>query len=244
MKDNFSKQSSGYSKYRQSYPQELFDYLLQLVNNKNCAWDCGTGSGQFAAGLANYFHEVYATDISENQIEHAVRKDNIIYKVERAERKSFPDNKFDLITVAQAIHWFNFDKFYEEVKRTLNPQGLFVVIGYHLPRINKQIDEVVDDFYSNIVGKYWDKERKYIDEYYKTIPFPFTEIETPQFSSKYKWSLNHFIGYLNTWSAVQHYKDKNKSNPVNLIESRLKTLWENDEEKPVCFPVVLRVGKI
>ncbi len=243
MKDNFSKQSPGYSKYRPSYPQELFEYLLSLVPNKNCAWDCGTGTGQFASGLANYFNEVYATDFSENQIEHAVKKNNIFYKVEKAEQTSFLDNQFDLITVAQAIHWFEFDKFYKEVKRTLKPGGMIAVTGYHLPRINKQIDEIVDDFYLNIVGKYWDNERKYIDEYYKTILFPFDEIKTPEFSSQYKWSLNHLIGYLNTWSAVQHYKDKNNNNPVDLINSRLKKFWKEDEMKLIDFPIILKAGK-
>lgn len=244
MKDNFSKQSPGYSKYRPSYPQELFDFLLSIAPDKKCAWDCGTGSGQVASILADYFYQVYGTDISKNQIKHAIKKDNLIYKVERAEQTSFDDYQFDLITVAQAIHWFEFDKFYNEVKRTLKPGGVIAVIGYHLPRINEQIDRIVDDFYLNIVGEYWDKERKYIDDYYQTIPFPFEEIKTPRFASKYKWIRNHLTGFLNTWSAVQHYINKNNSNPVELIVENLNSCWKESEIKSVKFPVILRAGKI
>lgn len=243
MKDNFSKQSADYSKYRPTYPADLFDFLNTLVSSKETAWDCGTGNGQVAAMLTSLFDKVCATDISENQIAHAVKKDNIIYKVERAEYTSFADEQFDLVTVAQAIHWFDFDAFYSEVKSTLKHNGIIAVIGYSLPLIDKKVNEVLNEFYHNVVGQYWDNERRYVDEEYKTIPFPFNEIETPPFSTQYDWNLDHFTGYLNTWSAVQHYKDKNNLNPVNLIVDDLKKIWKADEIKVVNFPVLLRVGK-
>lgn len=244
MKDNFSKQSLEYSKYRPSYPEELIEYLLSIVRNKDCAWDCGTGSGQLANLLADHFKEVFATDISENQIKNAVKRNNIIYKIEKAEETSFPDSKFDLITVAQAIHWFDFDKFYDEVRRTLKHNGFIAVIGYHLPRINYIIDKIVDTFYTNIVGKYWDEERKYIDEYYKNIPFPFKEIETPQFTTSYKWSLDQLIGFLSTWSATQHYKENEGSNPIDIIREDLECNWNKDDKRNLVFPIIMRVGKV
>lgn len=243
MKDNFSKLSQGYSQYRPSYPLALFEYLVSLVPDRKTAWDCGTGTGQVASRFAGYFAKVYATDISENQIKHAVKKHNIIYKIERAEKTTFSDNSFDLIAVAQAIHWFEFDKFYQEAERTLKSNGVIAVIGYSLAKVNQEIDEVVNNFYTNIIGEYWDKERKYVDEHYRTIPFPFNEIDVPQFTSEYRWSLNHYIGFLNTWSAVQHYIDKNNSNPIDLIVDDLEKLWAEDEKKSVIFPVLLRVGK-
>lgn len=179
MKDNFSTQSADYAIYRPTYPQALYDYLFDMVKNKETAWDCATGNGQVARVLAQHFDAVYATDISENQLKNALKLPNITYKVEPAEQISVENNSFDLITVAQAIHWFNFEAFYGEVKRTLKPDGLFAVIGYGLMVIDKKVDAAVHKLYEDILGKYWDSERRYIEEGYKTIPFPFEEIIAP-----------------------------------------------------------------
>ena len=158
MKDNFSKQATLYSKFRPGYPKKLFDFIMPLIPEKNAAWDVGTGNGQVAVTLVSHFKKVYASDLSAAQIENAQRKKNIVYTVENAEACSFPDNQFDLITVAQAIHWFNFDKFYLEVKRTLKPGGVLAVIGYDVFKINKKINELIDRFYRQTTGPYWDKE--------------------------------------------------------------------------------------
>jgi ubiquinone/menaquinone biosynthesis C-methylase UbiE len=128
MKDNFSIQSASYAAYRPSYPVELYNFLLPLVATKKNAWDCGTGNGQVAKVLSGYFVNVYATDISGQQINHAVKKNNIFYSVGEAEKACFGNDMFDMITVAQAIHWFDLDAFYKEVKRTLKPGGLLVSI--------------------------------------------------------------------------------------------------------------------
>lgn len=177
MKDNFSTQSAEYAIYRPTYPQELFDFLFSLVNQKESAWDCATGNGQVARVLAQHFAGVYATDISEKQLSQALKLPNVVYSVESSEKANVPDVSFDLITVAQAIHWFNFDAFYSEVKRTLKPNGLLAVIGYGVMVIDKKVDQVVHKLYEDILGKYWDSERIYIEEGYKTIPFPFDEID-------------------------------------------------------------------
>lgn len=242
MKDNFSKQSKLYSQFRPGYPKELYDFLLPLVPEKKAAWDCGTGNGQVAGELANHFEKVFATDISENQIKNAVRKNNIFYKVESTENTSFEDNQFDLITIAQAIHWFDFDRFYREVNRTLKPNGIIAAIGYQIMSIDDETDKIIRDFYENTTGPYWDKERRYIDENYLTIPFPFKEIETPKLHSVYEWNIDQLIGFLNTWSAVQHYITKNKSNPVDTIIGELKKCWRSNPTKTVVFPILLRVG--
>ena len=160
-----------------------------------------------------------------------------------AEVTSFPDNYFDLITVAQAIHWFDFDKFYSEVRRTIKPGGVLAVVGYSLLNFNNELAVIVDNFYKNIVGKYWDKERKYIDENYTTIPFPFDEIKAPNFSINYRWTFEQFIGYLQTWSAVQNYITEHKDDPVLLIRDELKKSWVN-KYQTVCFPILLKVARI
>lgn len=242
MKDNFSDKSDKYAKYRPTYPQEMLDFIFSLLDKKENAWDCGTGTGQIAIELSKEFNNVYATDISQTQLDNAIKKDNIFYSLQSAEQTNFSDNSFDLITVAQAIHWFDFDKFYSEVKRTLKENGVIAVIGYGLIQIDEKVDEIILDFYKNVVGSYWDKERKYIDEKYKTIPFPFNEIESPKFYIKSEWTFEHLLGYFETWSAIKHFIKTNKYNPVDNIFDKLKEAWGNDLSKKITFPVLLRIG--
>lgn len=243
MKDNFSKQSDLYSRFRPGYPNKLFQFLLPLIPNKDAAWDCGTGNGQVAIKLAAFFKEVYATDISTAQIDNATKKENIFYEVVNAEDTKFENNAFDIITVAQAIHWFNFEIFYNEVNRTLKPGGIIAVFGYDIFSINKEIDNLIQKFYKETTGPYWDKERRYIDEQYKTIPFPFKQIEAPEFSMSYTWQLEQVIGYLNTWSAVQHYIRKNDKNPVDAFAVELHELWGNIFQRKVTFKIFMRLGR-
>ncbi|MCX2431816.1 class I SAM-dependent methyltransferase [Pedobacter sp. GR22-10] len=243
MKDNFSIQAAEYAIYRPTYPVELYDFLFKLVDQKDTAWDCATGNGQVARILAQHFRQVYATDISEKQLSQALKLPNILYKVESSDQVNVADQSFDLITVAQAIHWFNFEAFYSEVKRTLKPNGLIAVMGYGLMLIDKKVDQVIYKLYEDILGKYWDSERRYIEEGYKTIPFPFEEITAPHFQIKTTWNFNQLIGYLNTWSSLQHYKKANERNPLEYVMIELKEAWGNDAEKEVRFPVLLRVGR-
>ncbi len=243
MKDNFSTQAKLYANFRPRYPDSLYDFLFRQAKNLDSALDCATGNGQVAIALAAKFKEVYATDISEKQLAHATQLPNTIYKQEAAEQTSFADNHFDLITVAQAIHWFDFDKFYTEVKRILKPDGIIAVIGYGLIRVNKTIDAWIDHYYWNIVGPYWDKERKYIDEEYRTIPFPFKQITAPAFYMEYEWNKDQFIGYLNTWSALQHFIKQQGYNPLTEeLLQQLNNVWPDDAIQTVCFPLFLKTG--
>lgn len=244
MKDNFSLQSDKYAKFRPTYPPELFDYLYSMVPKKRNAWDCGTGNGQIARELAKSFDTVFATDISQAQLDNAIRANTIFYSVQPAENTNFKDQLFDLIVVAQAIHWFDFGKFYAEVRRTAKENAILCVVGYGRVKISRQIDKVITNFYTKIIVEYWDKERRYIDENYETIPFPFEEIQAPKFENKHQWSLKHLIGYLNTWSAVKHFIKQNDYNPINTLETELKQLWKGREIKEVRFPTLLRIGKI
>ena len=244
MKDNFSTQSDKYAKFRPSYPSEFFDFLNSVITKKENAWDCGTGSGQVAFELAKTFDNIYATDISQSQIDNARQSAKIEYSVQPAEKTNFAENTFDLIIVAQAIHWFDFEKFYAEVKRTAKENAKLCVVGYGLLEITPEIDFVIRDFYTKVIGEYWDKERKYVDENYTTIPIPFKEIQVPKFENKHEWNLKHLVGYLNTWSAVKHYIKKNNHNPIEELEIKLKKTWNIGESKIVKFPILLRIGQI
>ena len=243
MKDNFSKQAAEYSKFRPQYPDEMIDYIVSFVKNKNIALDIATGNGQVASKLSGFFETVYGIDISQNQLDNATPSDNIIYKVAAAENTFFKNQEFDLITVAQAVHWFDFELFYKEIYRILKPEGIFAVLGYGLFSTNADSDKILRYFYNDIVGPYWDSERKYLDENYKTIPFPFEEIATQNFENHLTWTFEELVGYLETWSATQHYIAKNNKNPLDLIYDELKVSWQKND-KEVTFPLLLRIGKL
>lgn len=244
MKDNFSSHSDQYARYRPAYPPEFFDFLNSLLPVKEMAWDCGTGNGQVAHELAKTFDRVFATDISRSQIDNAVQADNIQYSIQPAEQTNFENNSFDLIVIAQAIHWFEFKKFYAEVRRTAREHAVICVVGYGLIKISEQIDLIIANFYENVVGKYWDAERKYIDEAYRTIPFPFSEIQTPSFVNAQEWTLEHLIGFLNTWSAVKHFINQEGYNPVEQVRAEIAELWEREAIKTVHFPIIQRIGRV
>ncbi|WP_034892410.1 class I SAM-dependent methyltransferase [Gillisia sp. Hel_I_29] len=242
MKDNFSSQSNLYAKYRPTYPNELYNFILANCSNFNSAWDCGTGNGQVAGVLAEYFQEVKATDISEQQLKNAIAKQNILYSRQAAEKTNFKNDSFDLITVAQAIHWFNFEEFYKEVERCLKPEGIFAVIGYELFSSNEETNRVIDELYRDLLGPYWDKERYLLEEGYKTIPFPFKEIETPKISLDLNWSFDDLIGYLKTWSAVKHYENDKGVNPVDILSKELRQAY--GERGVIHYPILFRLGKL
>lgn len=244
MKDNFSTQSSQYAKFRPKYPQALYDFLFNHVSETKTAWDCATGNGQVATELANRFEKVYATDISEKQLANAPQLSNITYKVEQAEKTDFADDVFDLVTVAQAIHWFKFDEFYAEVKRTLKPNGIFAAIGYGIMHITPALDKVVHYLYQNILGDFWDEERKYIEDNYLNIPFPFTEIAHPDFEMTTEWNFDQLVGYLETWSALQHYIKAKDENPITLVYNDLKQAWGKADTYKIHFPLLLKVGSL
>jgi ubiquinone/menaquinone biosynthesis C-methylase UbiE len=245
MKDNFSNQANIYAQFRPDYPTELYDFILQNVDYQGVVWDCATGNGQAAKVLAQHFKTVYATDISQKQLDNAVKIDNIVYSICPAETTPFADNTFDLITVAQAAHWFDFDKFYAEVKRVAKPNVTIAVWGYgNLKFDDRELDSQMWEFYSNRVGKYWNFERRHVEEEYRTLPFPFEEIETPKFGIVRKWQRDEFEGYLNSWSAVQNCKNTEGVNPVDDFMLDLSAVWGEFERKLLRFPLFLKIGKI
>ncbi|NNG81043.1 class I SAM-dependent methyltransferase [Acinetobacter sp. ANC 5378] len=240
MKDLFSNHSLRYKQARPNYSIQIVQEILKHVPERNFAWDCGAGSGQFTQLLAPYFDHVVATDISEAQLQQAPYFENVSYQVQAAEQTSIPAQSIDLVTVAQAIHWFDFDAFYTEVKRVLKPQGVFAAIGYGLIEVqDAAINSLVQQLYFDTLNDYWDSERRYIDELYQTIPFPFNEQAVAEMYLQYQWSPQQLLNYLKTWSALKHYQDKNAHDPLQLISNALQAVPENLD---VTFPVLLRIG--
>ena len=243
MKDLFSEHSECYQKARPSYSEEIIGQILLIVPERQLAWDVGAGSGQFTQLLAPYFEHVLATDISQNQLQHAPKLHNVRYAVKKAEHSGLMEHVVDLVTVAQAIHWFDFDSFYKEIRRVLKPEGILAVIGYGLIQVHdKNLNTKVQQLYTQTLKGYWDAERRYIDESYQTIPFPFEEIATPELELNYVWTAQQLFEYLTTWSAVQHYERKTGHSALTEIADDLKA--HKDASISVTFPVLLRLGRL
>ena len=241
-KDLFSEQASDYAQFRPRYPVGLFHYLASLTQAHGRAWDCGTGNGQAAVMLADYFEQVVATDPSEKQLASAIRHQKVIYRQASIGNSGLEDKSVDLVTAAQAFHWFDREEFYKEVRRAAKPQGLLAVWCYGLAKISSELDAVVGYFYKNILGPYWEKERILVEEGYKNIPFPFRELKPPQFEMTAQWSLDQLVGYLGTWSALQTFVKKNGSNPLESLYPQLKKAWGNDSTHNIRWELAVRVG--
>jgi len=244
-KDKFSSQSANYAAYRPGYPENLFRFLTGECRECKLAWDAGTGNGQAAYKLALYFEDVYATDASSTQIFNAVSKPNITYAISNEQAPALRRHSVNLISVAQALHWFDTEVFYAEAERVLKKHGLIACWSYKLFRINSEIDQEIDRFYSDKLGKYWDPERRLVETSYRTLSFPFREIRSPRFEMKAIWNFNSMIGILGSWSAVANFKKREGYDPVLEISERLRNVWGNtDLNKEVCWELSMRVGRV
>ena len=244
-KDHFSGHADQYARFRPKYPDALFAYLADQAPRRQLAWDCATGSGQAATALAVHFNRVVATDASENQIKHATQHERVDYRVSPAEASDLDSCSLDLITVAQAVHWFQHEAFYKEVRRCLRPNGVLAVWAYERMEISPEIDLILYDFYDNIVGPFWPPEREYVKSRYKTLPFDLPEIAAPPFFMNVNWSLPRLLGYLETWSAVQRYMEKHEVNPILSLNASLLPFWgEPDTARLIRWPLILKIGKL
>ncbi|NID10271.1 class I SAM-dependent methyltransferase [Fibrivirga algicola] len=239
--DRFSGHAADYARYRIDYPDEVYDYVLTYVPGRQRAWDCATGNGQVAAALARLFEHVEATDLSERQLDNAVQLPTITYRVATAEAPPFADEQFDLVTVAQALHWFNVPVFHEEVQRVLKPNGIIAEWGYGLNQVTPPIDELVRFIYSDVVGFFWDPMRRHIETEYQHLPFDFAEVKQARFTAHRAWPVDWYMNYLRTWSAVQGFQKQHGYDPIDQFEPEFRQLWGTGD-RDVCFPIFLRLG--
>lgn len=243
-KDHFSSHAADYARYRPHYPAELYAALAARCEDHALAWDCGTGNGQAAVGLAAHFDRVVATDASAEQIAQAEPHPRVTYHVAPAPRSPLAGASADLVTVAQAIHWFDVDAFYAEVRRVLKPGGALAVWTYGLQRVAPEIDPLLDRFYRAIVGPYWPPERRHVDAAYRTLPFPFAEESLPVPPMTMDWTLDELLGYLGTWSASQRYLRATGEDPVAQIREDVAAAWgEPGAARRVTWPLYIRLGR-
>jgi SAM-dependent methyltransferase len=241
-KDHFSKQAADYAKFRPRYPHEMFEYLGSLAPRRQLAWDCGTGNGQAAVGLATVFDRVIATDASEKQIANAQSHERVEYRVTRAEKSDLESASIDLIMVAKALHWFDLARFYAEARRVLKHNGVLAASAYNLLHVEPAIDEVINRYYYEVVGPFWPPERVLIEKF-EELPLPFSEIQASSFEMIGQWNLEHLVGYLRSWSATQRFIAANKRDPLEAIADDLRAAWgDPGQMRKVVWPLILRVG--
>jgi SAM-dependent methyltransferase len=243
-KDHFSGHAGAYHEARPIYPDALYDWLATQTRAHDLVWDAGCGNGQASVALAQRYARVHATDPSAPQIANAEARPNIDYRVEPAEQCSLADASADLVTVAQALHWFDQDRFDAEVRRVLKPGGVIAAWSYADCRIEPALDAIKDHLYVDLTGPYWPPERTHVESGYRSLPFPFAEIAAPPFEMRAEWTMAQFLGYLRSWSATQRYIKANAQDPVALIEPEMARAW-GDAQTPrtVRWDFHLRCGR-
>jgi SAM-dependent methyltransferase len=244
-KDHFSGHADIYREARPNYPEALFDWLAAQAPARSLAWDAGCGNGQASVALATRYARVYATDPSATQVASAEARPNIDYRVEPAEQCGLADASADLVTVAQAMHWFDLARFHAEVRRVLKPGGVFAAWTYADCRVDPAIDAVKDRLYIDLTGPYWPPERVHVENGYRDLPFPFEEIAAPPFAMGMRWNAGQFLAYLRSWSATQRYLRDKGEDPVALIEPDLRAAWGDASIlRAVRWEFHLRAGRV
>lgn len=242
-KDHFSGHAANYANARPHYPPELFTFLATLCPERELACDCGTGNGQSALALAAHFKRVVAIDASEAQLDQAPPHPRVEYLQQAAESISLPADSVDLVTVAQALHWFVIDKFFERVEAVLKTDGILAIWSYGMATVSPEIDEVVSTLYENILEQFWPPERRLVEAEYKSINFPFSPLSAPALSMECKWSLQQLLDYLLSWSATRRYMEVKGSNPLEIVKAELGVAWGDAPYRVVRWPLHIRVSR-
>ena len=244
-KDHFSSNAAGYAAYRPTYPKDLVNALADISPSQALALDCGCGTGQLSVLLAERFDQVVATDASAAQIEKAEPHQRVTYRAALAEDSGLPDASVDLITVAQAAHWLDLDKFYAEVRRVARPNAVVALITYGVLHVEGDADPAVQRFYYDTIGPYWPAERRHVEDGYRGLPFPFHETRLPDLAIEVSWTLDDLVGYINTWSAVRAAEKALGTNPAVEFEQELRKLWDDAAtRRRVTWQLSLRVGYV
>lgn len=242
--DHFSRISSGYAAFRPRYPEPLFGALAARAPARRLAWDCATGTGQAALGLARRFDRVIATDASPDQVRRGGRHAGLHYAAARAEAGVVRPGTADLVAVAQALHWLDLDRFYAEARRALAPGGLIAVWTYGRHGVDGgEIDRVLDHFYHEVAGPWWPPERRWVETGYRDLPFPFREETLTAPPMVEDWTLGQMLGYIATWSAVVRCRETTGHDPVAGLADRLAPLWDGDRRRRIHWVLTIRAGR-
>jgi SAM-dependent methyltransferase len=244
-KDHFSHAAAGYAAHRPSYPAALVDFLAQAAPHRGLAWEAGCGSGQLSVLLAERFARVIATDASREQLAHATPHPDVAYALARAEASGVATGVADLAVAAQAAHWFDLPAYYAEVRRAGRAGAVVALVTYDLVRIDRDIDRVIDRFYSQTLGTYWPPERRHVEAGYRSLPFPFEPIEAPSLEIRAHWALADLVGYVGTWSAVRALVRAQGQATLVAFHQELGRAWGREStSRAVRWRLALRVGRV
>lgn len=236
-RDRFGAQAGQYASHRPTYPDGLFAVLAQQCIRTEHAWDCATGNGQAALALAAHFDRITATDASAGQLGQATPHERVTYREASAEASGLDAQSVDLVTVAQALHWFDRPAFFAEVDRVLRPGGLLAVWTYALATISPEVDRVTDGVYRGTLEGYWSPRRQEVEEGYPGYSFPFEPVATPSFAMEVEWPLDRWIGYLRSWSAAEAYRKATGQDPIP--DGALASAWGEAQTRLVRWPLTL-----
>lgn len=241
----FATEAAEYAHLRPTYPSDLFSFLSKVAPSRDVVWDCATGNGQAATQLARSFGRVIATDESAEMIAQATPDPKIVYRVAEAEDSGIEDRSVDLVTVAAAIHWFDLDRFYAEVRRVEKPGGVIAAWTYYTPVFGNAIDGIIWHLAHDILGDYWDERVHYVVDEFHDLPFPFERVEAPSFRTDMKWNMQDLLGYFETWSSSLKYREVNGTHPTELIKANLTRAWgDPDQKQDLHFPLYTRLGRV
>ncbi len=242
--DHFSSVAPSYAEFRPTYPEPLFDWIAGAAPARRAAWDCGCGSGQATVALASRFGRVAATDASVRQLVLAPRVPGVTWHCATAEASALAPGVADAVVVAQALHWFDAERFWDEVRRVGRPGGLVVACTYgrYFTGV-APIDAVLHHLHDDVMGPFWPLNRGYVDTSYATIPFPFARLAVPAFPMLHHWSLAELLGYVRTWSATQRYLAAGLPDPFSAATEALGPLW-GTAQRPVQWPLTVVAGRL
>ncbi len=239
--DHFSGHAERYARHRPTYPEPLFRWLASLAPACGLAWDCATGNGQCAVALVGHFARVVATDASEKQLAEATPVEGVEYRVEAAERTSLDDGSVDLVTVAQALHWFDVEAFGREFLRVARPGAVLATWSYGRMRVTPEVDRIVGRLmYERLAGD-WPPERSHVENGYRDLALPIEPIAAPNFEMTAEWSSRQALDYIGTWSAARRFATREGFDAVEEVESELRRAW-GDGLRTVRWPLAFRVG--
>lgn len=244
--DHFSGVASGYAAFRPQYPAALFDWLASVCRRRDVAWDCACGSGQASRPLASHFDLVIGTDASPAQVVSAEANEATRYVIAASEQVPLGSGAADLVAVAAALHWFVNDAFFAEVRRIVRPGGVFAAWSYGMPHIAAEpVEKAVHGFINGLLGPYWPPEIRMVLDGYASIDLPFEELETPAFELEAEWTLERFLGFARTWSAVGRYSEERGEDPVQQLAAELGEFCGNEQDVlPISYRLDLRVGRV
>ncbi len=244
-RDLFSSHAPDYARYRPGYPGALFDWLAAAAPSRAVAWDCGTGSGQAAVALAAHFVHVIATDASAQQIAQATPHPRVAYRTAPAEAPGLAPASVQLVTVAQAFHWFDGPRFFAAASEALVSGGVLALWTYRASRVSGEVDPIELDFYHNVIGQDWPGERRLVESGYATVAFPapLAEVPAPHFQLTAAWTRDEFVGYVGTWSAVHAHRKRTGHDPLPSFAARIATAWPDNEKREVRWDLALRVAR-